>query len=256
MCKRVLLLVLVFALAVAASGFGEAMVRETGLPEVSPGEWVITFLLAGARPIAVAVFWIKASQLREEYDFASLMPMYKTIVKLEPRFPPAWDFATYDFCVSIALLERNPKKRFLWVKKGLLEFGYEGAEKNPLSGVIPSTISFLFLKYHLHHPDIAEAIEKDKDLNPKGLSILELALEWGERATSVENHPVIADYVLESVYTAFADGTDSVEEKLRWFRKAIGFWERLKRLRPDRVPIAERSIKRLEERISELERRR
>lgn len=254
--RRVSLLLLLLIIGVATSALGEKVLRETGVPEISPGEWVTTFLLAGARPIAVAVFWIKASQLREEQDYAALIPLYKTIVKLEPRFAPAWDFATYDLCVSIAFLERDPKKRFNWIKKGLLEFGYEGSEKTPFSGTVPSTVSFLLLKYYINYPDIAAAIESDPDLNPDRLPILRLAARWGERAVSIKDHPIIANHILDSVYTTLAERETSIEGKLYWINRTIELWKRLRRVRPEYADVAERNIERCKKNAADLEKRR
>ncbi|MCX7702587.1 MAG: hypothetical protein N2234_00570 [Planctomycetota bacterium] len=252
MRKRVLLAVLFLSLSALATLQSERTINRERFPEVAPGEFIITVLLAGARPFAVSYFWIKAGELQEERDYWRLKTLYEVIVTLEPRFAAAWDFALYNMAVSIALFEQTLEKQFLWAKKGLL-FGYKGAEKTKHSGIVPSTLSFILLHFKRNFPALAALIEKDPELNPKALPILLLSLEWAERATSVKHHPIIADWIRDSLYRELYSQETSTKAKIGWIKKGLEFWNSLKLLRPDRADVADKNINELREILATLE---
>jgi len=249
MYKKMLFALLFFILAVMASVCGEKTVNKEISAEVAPEEFVVTFLLSGARPIAVSYFWTKISDLREQRDYPALIPLYKILVKLEPRFANAWDFALYDMAVSIALSQRDLDRRFQWAKKGLL-FGIEGASKTPHSGLVPCDISWILIHYHRSFPELAQMVESDPEINPERLPILILALKWVERAVSIKNHPILADWLIDFIYRELARNEATTEGKIFWLKKAIEFWKSLKTLRPDRSQFADESIKEIEQLIT------
>jgi len=134
-------LALVFLVAACLTSYLGEERLPAKMPELTPGEFVTVVLLAPARPVAVAILWVRSLSLRTQRDYAHLLPLYETIFKLEPTFAPALEYALYDMMVDLPQREEKMEAKLRWIRKGFL-LGLEGVLRTPHTSRVAGTFSW------------------------------------------------------------------------------------------------------------------
>jgi len=250
-----------------------------GMPELSPEEFVTFTLLAPARPIAVALLWSRSLSLRTQRDYDHLLPLYKTILALEPTFAPAWDFALYDMIVDLPQRERSLDAKLCWVREAFIR-GLEGVQRTPHTSRVagsltwalffiktrfPSIASRLEEDKHLintflrwlkqHHPHIAASLNYDLRKTESSLNLFHISLCIAEIAIRRRLYNYIPVYVTSFCCRELLLSTDKLSHKIYWAKRAIAYWRSLLS-DPNFKNVAENQVSQWRQVLAELEARR
>ena len=276
---RLVLTALLLLLAATVVSLLAEQALPAGMPELSPEEFVTFTLFAPARPIAVALLWSRSVSLRTQRDYDHLLPLYKTILVLEPTFAPAWDFALYDMIIDLPQREKSLDAKLHWVKEAFMR-GLEGVQRTPHTSRVagsltwalffiktrfPSIASRLEENEHLiatflqwlrrHYPDIAAALNRDLDKTESRLNLFHISLCIAEIATKRRLYNYIPVYVVSFCCRELLLSTDKLPNKIYWARRALCYWRRFLN-DPEFKNVAKNQVSQWERVLAELEARR
>jgi len=276
---RLMLVAVLSLLAATIVSFAGEQTLPAGMPELSPEEFVTFTLLAPARPIAVALLWSRSISLRTQRDYDHLLPLYKTILVLEPTFAPAWDFALYDMIIDLPQREKSLEAKLRWVKEAFIR-GLEGVERTPHTSRVAGSLTWalFFIKTRFpsvasrleedeqliktfsrwlrrHHPDIAAALKRDLDRTESRLNLFHISICIAEIATKRHLYNYIPVYVVSFCCRELLLSTDRLRDKIYWARRALSFWRRFLS-DPDFKNVARNQVSQWEQVLAELEARR
>ena len=142
---------------------------------------------------ALAIDWaaIRGEKLKEDGKFYEAYELYRTVCRLQPRFPTAWSNASWNMAYNISVTQYTPEARWRWVNDGIKILRDEGIQWNPRSVYLYWQLAWTY--WH----KIADYLD-DEHYNYK-------------RALAVE---------MESVVGAFPI-TLTTEEYFAWFEKIV-----------------------------------
>jgi len=244
-----LLALLVFS---AVSGSAARSARgDSQAPAVSPTDFAGLVLMSGFRPIAVDILWIRAEDLYKQRRYYELLSLYRFISSLDPHFESAWVYNTLNLAFDLSMLEDTPEKRWSWVREALL-YAKNGAGKNPGSDEIPFVIAWVY-RYRIPREEhMIRRVLLDRELNPEGKPVIELARGWAERAFRMKPHVIYIDWLLESLYREYGDHAVKASVKLDYLQKRLEIWRYVKANKPLAAKKAEEKIRLIESEIDKI----
>jgi hypothetical protein len=197
---------------------------EQALTALDPGEFVGTVALGGFRMIAVNMLWVRAFDNQEQDKHFSALADAELITKLQPGMPEVWSFIAWNLAYNISVLEDNEEEGYHWVRSGIatLSRGCERARQSKRIWTLRESLGWFY--YHRVGPQFAiyyAKIQQDKELNPRGLNPLLLAIEQFDKACSHPDHALTADFLLyRSLLDALA-GLPLSDDQRREFHQKV-----------------------------------
>jgi len=121
---------------------------------VSPGRVIdeanpdirLWMTMAGSLRSAFATYlWISAQDLKEAGRHYDARQRASLICRLQPRFPGAWVFHSWNMAYNISVEHDAPEERWQWVTNGMTLLRDEGIPINPKSLELYRELGWLFL---------------------------------------------------------------------------------------------------------------
>ncbi len=239
------------ALAGLTGSEARAARGKSAAPAPTPSDFVGLVVLSGFRPIAVDMLWIRSEELARERRYYELLSLYRMITALDPHFEGAWVYNSFNLAYRLSKLEDSPERRWRWTRESLL-YAMTGMEKNPDSDQIASTLALIYY-YRVTEEDYqVRQVLLDRELNPDGKPVIELARYWAERGYRRKPHTIYIDWVLEFIYTSYAEHASDPAVKLDYLKKRLEIWQYVQGAKPLAARRAREKIKELEAAIAEM----
>ncbi len=140
MTKRILLIVLLFAL-----GIGGQVVLQVTRPIKTPlmADSAVA-ALGGLRTLAAETIWFRADRLQEEGRYVELAQLASTLTFLEPHTPEVWAYAAWNLAYNVSIMMPTPEDRWRWVYAALKLLRDEGLVLNPHEAELYRELAWFF----------------------------------------------------------------------------------------------------------------
>ena len=92
----------------------------------------------------------------------------------------------------------------------------------------------------------------DRELNPEGKSIIELARYWAERGYETKPHTIYIDWLLEFIYRSYGERAGDPATKLNYLEKRLDIWRYVLVNKPYSAKKAAEKIKEIEAAIAKI----
>jgi hypothetical protein len=246
------LLLALLALSGLTGSAARAARGESALTAVTPTDFAGLVVMSGFRPIAVDFLWIRAEDLHRQRRYYELLSLYNLLATLDPHFEGAWVYNAFNLAYNLSMLEDTPEKRWRWVREGLL-YAMKGIEKNPHSDEIAFVIAWIYRHRVPQEDYLIDRVWRDRQLNPEGKPVFELAREWAERGYRTRPHTIYIDWILDGIYRDLGKHAADPAEKLKYLRKRLEIWRYVRAGKPLAARRAAEKIRQIESEIAETE---
>lgn len=227
----ILLLPALLVLTGLAGAEARAVRQEKAAHAPTPSDFAGLVVLSGFRPIAVDMLWIRSEDLAKERRYYELLSLYRLITALDPHFEGAWVYNSFNLAYRLSKLEDTPERRWRWTREALL-YAMEGMKKNPDSDQIASALALIYYHRVAEEDYHVRQVLLDKELNPEGKSVIELARYWAERGYRKKPHTIYIDWVLEFIYASYAEYATDQAVKLEYLYKRLEIWRYVAKAKP------------------------
>lgn len=197
---------------------------EQALTVLEPGEFVGTVALGGFRMIAVNILWVRALDNQEDDKHFSALADAELITKLQPNVPSVWSFIAWNLGYNISVLENSEEEGYQWVQSGIVKLreGCDRAKQSKKIWELRRDLGWFY--YHRVGPGFEgynRKFKEDKELNPKGLDPLFLAVEEFDKACSHPDHSFMVDLLLYRASLDSLVALDLTDEERAQFHQRI-----------------------------------
>lgn len=95
-----------------------------------PGEFMTGFIALGFKPVAADLLWLKADEFWHRGLTHRILPIFKTIALMEPKFILAWSLGAWHLSYNLSAEAKTDQEAQALIVQGI-KFLKEGLARNP-----------------------------------------------------------------------------------------------------------------------------
>jgi tetratricopeptide (TPR) repeat protein len=176
------------------------------------------FLSGGFRGLLADLLWIRADEYSHRGQWYKLLPLFKMVTFLQPKFITAWSVGGWHMTFNLHFHSQTSEKKAKWLKEGI-KFLKEGILNNPDQYELYFELGWVYFYKLMDYPN---------------------AIRYLKRATSFP-HPQYVEHLLAYAF-----------ERNKQFDEALIVWKGLQKQNSrekNLQRIVNRAVTRIEQRI-------